>query len=73
MTLRYAHLSPAHLSEAVEAVSAVENSVENSMRLRVGCAQVTEAGAANAGKSSEMKWRPQRESNPCSGLERAVS
>ena len=69
MTLRYAHLSPAHLREAVEAIEAVENS----NRLRAGCASEEKAEARNGAKSLEEKWWPQRDSNPCRGLERAVS
>jgi integrase len=41
MTLRYAHLSPAHLAEAVETIG----TVEKSNRLRVGCAS-KESGEA---------------------------
>ncbi len=65
MTLR----SPAHLREAVEAIEAVENS----NRLRAGCASDEKAEARNGAKSFEEKWWPQRDSNPCRGLERAVS
>ena len=69
MTLRYAHLSPAHLREAVEAIEAVENS----NRLRAGCASEEKAEAENGAKSLQESWWPQRDSNPCRGLERAVS
>ena len=61
MTLRYAHLSPAHLREAVEAIEALENSI----RLRAGCASEEKAEAGNGAKSLEEKWWPQRDSNPC--------
>ncbi len=69
MTIRYAHLSPAHLRDAVELVG----SAENSNGLREGCATDESAVAQNGAKSLEGKWRPQRDSNPCVGLERAVS
>jgi hypothetical protein len=46
MMLRYAHLSPADLREAVEAIGAVENS----NRLRAGCASTEKAEAGNASK-----------------------
>jgi integrase len=65
MTIRYAHLSPAHLRDAVELVG----SAENSNGLRVGCAQEENAAAQNGSNSLEGKWRPQRDSNQCRGLE----
>ena len=69
MTLRYAHLSPARLEEAVEDIEAVENSIRGPQG--DPAAKVGEAGTS--AKSSQERWWPQRESNPCSGLERAVS
>ncbi len=69
MTIRYAHLSPAHLREAVEAIG----SAENANRLPEGCLSEQIAGSENAAKSLEESWWPQRDSNPCRGLERAVS
>lgn len=69
MTLRYAHLSPAHLREAVEAIEAVENSNRRHLVATSG-----EKGEPDtAAKSLEESWWPQRDSNPCRGLERAVS
>ncbi len=54
MTLRYAHLSPAHLAEAVETIGAVEKS----NRLRVGCAsKESEVGETEA-KPSESSGSP---------------
>ena len=69
MTFRYAHLSPAHLREAVEGIEAAEKS----NRLRAGCATDEKANAESASKSFDENWWPQRDSNPCRGLERAVS
>jgi len=69
MTIRYSHLSPAHLREAVEVIEPAENAD----RLRVGCAPEGKAVAENGAKSLPERWWPQRESNPRSGLERAVS
>lgn len=69
MTIRYSHLSPAHLREAVEVIG----SAENPIRLREGCAPDEKAAAESGAKSFEENWWPQRESNPRSGLERAVS
>jgi hypothetical protein len=69
MTIRYAHLSPAHLREAVETIG----SAENAKRLPEGCLSEQIAGSENSAKSLEENWWPQRDSNPCRGLERAVS
>jgi len=69
MTIRYAHLSPAHLREAVEGIEAAEKS----NRLRASCATDEKANAESASKSFDENWWPQRDSNPCRGLERAVS
>jgi Phage integrase family len=69
MTIRYAHLSPAHLREAVEGIEAAEKS----NRLRDGCATEEKATTGNVAKSLDENWWPQRDSNPCRGLERAVS
>ena len=69
MTLRYAHLSPAHLRDAVEVLGAVENA-----NRRHSVATSDEAASArNSAKSLDENWWPQRDSNPCRGLERAVS
>jgi integrase len=54
MTLRYAHLSPAHLAEAVETIGAVEKS----NRLRVGCASNESEGAETEAKPSESSGSP---------------
>jgi hypothetical protein len=69
MTIRYSHLSPAHLREAVEVIG----TAEKSNRLREGCAPDQKAVAENGAKSLQENWWPQRESNPRYGLERAVS
>ncbi len=69
MTLRYAHLSPAHLREAVEGIGAVEDANRRHLAATSGDA----AEVVNAPKSFEQNWWPQRDSNPCRGLERAVS
>ncbi len=45
MTIRYAHLSPAHLRDAVELVG----SAKNSNRLREGCAPEENAAGGNRG------------------------
>jgi integrase len=47
--------------------------VEDSNRLRAGCASEEKAETGNEAKSLEQSWWPQRDSNPCRGLERAVS
>jgi integrase len=69
MTLRYAHLSPVHLRDAVEGIGAVEES--NRRHLAATSGEKAEPG--NEAKSFEENWWPQRDSNPCRGLERAVS
>lgn len=69
MTIRYSHLSPAHLRDAVEAIE----KAENADRLRTGCAPVENQGSGTDAKSLGENWWPQRDSNPCRGLERAVS
>lgn len=69
MTLRYAHLSPSHLKNAVETIGAVEKA----NRQRAGNVQGENAEVGNAANPFGTNWRPQRESNPCRGLERAVS
>ena len=67
MTIRYAHLSPAHLREAVEAIG----TAEKPNRLPAGCLPEENAVGATDAKSFEQSWWPQRDSNPCRGLERA--
>jgi integrase len=69
MTIRYAHLSPAHLREAVEVIG----TAENANRLPAGCLPEQSAAEATGAKSLQESWWPQRDSNPCRGLERAVS
>jgi integrase len=54
MTLRYAHLSPAHLAEAVETVEAVEKS----NRLRVGCASADMGEAKTEAKPFDSSGSP---------------
>ncbi len=66
MTLKYAHLSPAHLTEALGVIGEV-------LRRHSGTTGAKIEESETEVKLSGMSWRPQRESNPCSGLERAVS
>ncbi len=69
ITLRYAHVSPAHLRKAVEGIGAIEDANRRHLAATSGDA----AEVANGAKSLEGSWWPQRDSNPCRGLERAVS
>jgi hypothetical protein len=46
---------------------------EKSNRLCDGCATEEKATTGNVAKSLDENWWPQRDSNPCRGLERAVS
>ncbi len=65
MTLRYAHLSPAHLRDAVEAIGAFEDANRRHLAATSGDA----AEVVNGSKSFDESWWPQRDSNPCRGLE----
>jgi len=54
MTLRYAHLSPAHLAEAVEAIGAVEKAD----RLRAGCTSKETEDPETEGKPFDLNGSP---------------
>jgi len=68
MTLRYAHLSPAHLAEAVETVEAVEKSSRRHL-VATSSEAASQGAAAKPLDDMGKTWWPQRESNPRSGLE----
>lgn len=54
MTLRYAHLSPAHLAEAVETIGAVEKS----NRLCAGCTSKESEAAGTEAKPFDSSGSP---------------
>ena len=73
MLERYAHPSGAEMSRAVRVLTAYTTGTKTGTATKNGNGDPKTADAGSAVKSEVTKWRPQRDSNPRFGLERATS
>ena len=78
MLERYAHPSGAEMSRAVRVLtpyttSPTRTGTKTGTAPKNGQSTSKKRGRVSAVKSGVTKWRPQRDSNPCFGLERATS
>jgi integrase-like protein len=73
MLERYAHPSGAEKSRAVRVLSAYTTGTKTGTVAKNRNGDPERSDASRAVKSEVRKWRPQRDSNPCFGLERATS
>jgi hypothetical protein len=73
MLERYAHPSGAEMSRAVRVLTAYTTGTKTGTATKNGNGDRERTDAASAVKRKVTKWRPQRDSNPRFGLERATS
>jgi integrase len=73
MLERYAHPSSAEMARAVRVLTAYTTGTKTGTATKSETGTLKRADAAIAVTSEVTKWRPQRDSNPCLGLERATS
>jgi len=73
MLERYAHPSGAEMRRAVRVLTAYTTGTKTGTAPRNETSDQKKADAASSSESEVSVWRPQRDSNPCFGLERATS
>jgi hypothetical protein len=73
MLERYAHPSGAEMSRAVRVLTVYTTGTKTGTATKNGNGDPKNTDAASVVKSEVTKWRPQRDSNPRFGLERATS
>ena len=73
MLERYAHPSGPEMARAVRVLTAYTTGTKTGTATRTESRTSKKRDAETVGKKKVNKWRPQRDSNPCFGLERATS